>query len=222
MGATGIRPDLHVEGEDDVHSLVQLLVRHGVSFDPEQLRNATKKPPVLVPAKGGVKSLINGIVIAIQGAANETVGFVLDADAPILNRWEQIRHRLIEAGVEAPVGGPPAEGFIGVSTKFKTRVGVWLMPDNEHDGKLEDLLTTLIDEGDPLIKHAQDSTDQAKTLGAAFSKPDVIKAVIHCWLAWQKEPGRPYGVAIKSRYFQENSPTAKRFVAWFKELYGLD
>jgi len=222
MSATGKRPNLHVEGDDDQHSLIHLLERHGVSFDPVQFRDAPIKPPVLVPSKGGVEALIEGIETAVRAATNQMVGFVLDADAPILDRWRQVHRRLIMAGVDAPADLPPLDGFIGESKKYKATVGVWLMPDNEHDGKLEDFLKTLINDGDPLIGHAQSSTDQARALGATFSEPDAIKAVIHSWLAWQREPGRPYGVAIKSRYFQVNSPAADRFVAWFKRLYGLD
>jgi hypothetical protein len=45
---------------------------------------------------------------------------------------------------------------------------------------------------------------------------------VYSWLAWQDEPGKPYGLAMKARYFQHDSPTAARFVAWFKALYRLD
>lgn len=227
MSATGKRPNLHVEGEDDKHSLIQLLERHGVSFDVVKIRDAPIKPPILIGPKErgggeGVEALIKAIVTAIKGAANQTIGFVLDADASIVNRWRQVHRRLTEAGVDAPADGPPADGFIGESTRFKTRVGVWLMPDNERDGKLEDFLRTLINEGDPLILHVQESTDRARGLGATFSDADGIKAIIHCWLAWQDEPGKPYGQAMAAHYFQHNSPVADRFVAWFKRLYGLE
>ncbi len=222
MGTMGKRPNLHVEGKDDLHALIHLLERHGVSFDPEDFRDGFNKPPMLVESKGGVEALIEGITTTIQAATNQAVGFVLDADAPVLDRWSQVHHRLTEAGVEAPVDGPPAEGFIGESAKFKARVGVWLMPDNEQDGKLENFLRTLIKDGDPLIAHVQESTDRARVLGATFSDFDTIKAVIHCWLSWQAEPGKPYGQALTARYFEHNSAVADRFVAWFKRLYGLD
>ena len=51
--------------------------------------------------------------------------------------------------------------------------------------------------------------------------PDVIKAEVHSWLAWQGEPGKPYGQAMMARYFQHDAAVAARFVAWFRRLYGL-
>ena len=95
------------------------------------------------------------------------------------------------------------------------------MPDNVQDGKLEDFLRMLINENDQLILHAESSTDLAKSKGAAFTGPDRIKAIIHAWLAWQEEPGKPYGLAMKAKYFRHDSLTAAVFVEWFKALYRL-
>ena len=96
------------------------------------------------------------------------------------------------------------------------------MPDNCHDGKLEDFLRLLIDEKDPLIDHATSATDVArKQFNAKFTEPDQIKAIIHSWLAWQEKPGEPYGTAIRAKYFGQNSKAATAFVAWFKKLYGI-
>jgi hypothetical protein len=55
-----------------------------------------------------------------------------------------VRERLARVDVQAPPEPLPS-GFIGTSNTFKSRVGVWLMPDNQHDGKLEHFLRTLID-----------------------------------------------------------------------------
>jgi hypothetical protein len=96
------------------------------------------------------------------------------------------------------------------------------MPDNQRDGKLENFLAELIAADDPLIGHAQKATAEARGLGATFSVPDVIKAEVHSWLAWQDEPGKPYGQAMMARYFQHDAAVAARFVAWFRRLYGLD
>lgn len=217
MDARPGQPRLHVEGDDDRHSLIHLLLRNGVA-------RGTENWPHFESPKGGggVESLLKSMETAIRSGTNLTLGFVLDADSPLIDRWLQVHQRLSKVEVPAPADRPPAEGFIGESTRYKTRVGVWLMPDNEQDGKLEDFLTTLIRDGDPLIGHAQASTEYARTLGATFSIPDTIKAVVHSWLAWQDEPGKPYGQAVQARYFQHDSAVAAKFVAWFKALYRLD
>ena len=59
------------------------------------------------------------------------------------------------------------------------------------------------------------------TLGALFSEPDKMKAILHAWLAWQEEPGCPYGTAIRAKYFGDDSPAATKFVAWFRRLFEI-
>ena len=50
---------------------------------------------------------------------------------------------------------------------------------------------------------------------------DEPKAVIHTWLAWQKEPGRPFGTAITARFLDPNVPEVDVLVAWLKRLFFL-
>lgn len=214
------RSRLHVEGSDDHHSIVHLLIRNGVGFHPERLELSPSELPRIVPING-IEPLIDGIEKAVSDNTGRTVGFVLDANSSLVDRWRLVTERLIKAGVQGLPERPHAKGFIGESTKFRTRIGVWIMPDNVQDGKLEDFLMTLVKEEDPLIAHAEASTGEARKQGATFSDPDAIKATIHAWLAWQQEPGLPYGTAIKARYFSHDSPTATAFVAWFKSLYNL-
>lgn len=216
MPASMERSSLHVEGPDDLHSVVHLLIRHGIDYDCKPW------PPALPRLKpvGSVERLLDGIETAIELSTGRAIGFVLDADSPLLGRWQSVRDRLLRVKVDAPKE-PPPEGFIGHSSTYRSTVGVWLMPDNQHDGKLETFLSTLIDEQDALIDHATEATNTARELGARFSEADHIKATIHAWLAWQEEPGRPYGTAIRARYFRHDSPAAVAFVAWFKRLYGI-
>ena len=220
MAETLVRSRLHVEGNDDQHSIVHLLIHNGVRYDPEKFDLSPPELPKLVQIKG-IDPLIDGIETAVKTSTKRTVGFLLDADSLLVDRWRRVAHRLKNVGVPNLPDRPPTEGFIGESTDFKTKVGVWLMPDNIQDGKLEDFLMTLVKENDPLIDHARSSTDEARKQGATFSEPDTIKAIIHAWLAWQTEPGLPYGIAIRARYFRHDSPIAATFVKWFKTLYNI-
>ena len=105
---------------------------------------------------------------------------------------------------------------------YGVRVGVWLMPDNRRIGALEDFLQDLIDDSDVLLPHARESTARAKAKGARFPDKDSKKALVHTWLAWQEEPGRPYGVAIKARYLRDDSDAAERFVAVVRACVRTD
>lgn len=222
MADKGTKLRLHVEGNDDAHSLISLLYRHGVDYPPERKREEIPPELPLFHPAGSVEKLLDSIATKVKASTGLPVGFVLDADAPIADRWRAVRDRLGRVGVVAAGDAPPAEGFIGESTTYKVpAVGVWLMPDNRRDGKLEDFLIDLIDSGDSLIGHARAATSEAIRLGATFSEPDKIKAEVHAWLAWQDEPGKPFGQAMAARYFLHDAAVAARFVAWFKRLYGL-
>ncbi len=210
------RSALHVEGDDDQHSIVHLLIRHGVDYDTKPWPAAFPK----VRPSGSVEKLLEAMETGIRLSGGKAIGFVLDADFSLVNRWQAVRGRLRAVDLDAP-GHPPAGGFVGTSPTYNANVGVWLMPDNQQDGKLETFLQSLIREDDPLIGHAESAADQARVLGAQFSQPDRIKAIIHGWLAWQEKPGMPYGTAICAKYFEHDSQVANAFVAWFKNLYGI-
>ena len=168
MAKPGEKSTLRVEGTDDKHVLIHLLDRHGIDRD---------SAPVIEIDKS-VRGVLDGIEGNVKTHSSREVGFVLDADSPIDARWMAVVDRLKRVDVATP-SSPPPEGFIGESTRYRSKVGVWLMPDNQLDGKLETFLQTLIDDHDPLIGHATESTDRAKEIGAEFPEPDHIKAVIH-------------------------------------------
>jgi len=175
---------------------------------------------VEIKAAGDLEGLLESIAVAVKASAMGAVGFVVDADIAVRDRWQRLAHQLKPLGLNLP-DDPPADGFIGVVVALRARVGVWIMPDNKTDfGQLEHLIKTLVPVGDCLFPHAEQATDCAKGLGAAFSDVDRLKAVLHTWLAWQKRPGCPYGTAIKAHFLSHDSDNAKRFVSWFNRLFG--
>ena len=201
---------LFVEGSDDKHVIGHLLMRRGL---------AEPSLPQCQPT-GGKDGVLKAMKTAIPAGTGNSLGFVLDANDHPGDRWRAVASRLRSVGVAAP-DELPSGGFVGSSSEFGVRVGVWLMPDNRRIGALEDFLQDLIDDSDVLLPHARESTAKAKARGARFPEKDSVKALVHAWLAWQEEPGRPYGVAIKSRYLRDDSDAAERFVAWFGRVFGL-
>ena len=197
------RSQLRVEGNDDSHALRHLLIRHGVDYD--------QKPwPTWFPSieeTGGKDKLLETLVLNVRASSGRAVGFVLDANSSLRSRWEAVAEQLGKLDLEVPKE-IPCEGFVGESRKFQARVGVWLMPDNRQEGTLEHFLETLVQEGDPLFDYASESTENARTHGARYpdAAGETMKAVLHTWLAWQEEPGLPYGTAIRARYFRHDSP----------------
>ena len=210
------RSQLRVEGPDDSNAIRQLLTRHGIDYGRRPL-------PAWFPAieeAGGKDALLANARLNVRASSGRAVGFVLDANSSLQARWDAMTARLRELDLEVPDAIPPA-GFVGESPTYRARVGVWLMPDNQREGALEHFLETLINKADPLIEHARGSTERARELGARYPDNDngVRKAVLHAWLAWQENPGLPYGSAIRTRYFRHDSPVAGRFVTWFRRVF---
>jgi hypothetical protein len=210
-GSEEDRQVLHVEGSDDEHAIYHLLIRHG--FDDQDIPKFGKN-------KGGKQGVLSAIPIAVRAGTRKSLGFVMDANDSPQDTWRAVAARLRKVDVQAPTEIPEG-GFVGESKGYRARVGVWLMPDNRKTGALEDFLRDLIDEGDPLFSHAKDSAQEARRHGARYSDGGYLKAVLHTWLAWQEEPGYPYGKAIKARYFGADSAATERFVHWFQCLFGV-
>ncbi len=210
---------LCVEGKDDLHSIIQLLLRHNIDLERG---NITVKYGSIsdrgVEETGGREKLLEGMPIAVITNAGRSVGFILDADEVAEDRWRAVRGRLDNVGLTLP-DEIPKEGFVGEADTFKARVGVWLMPDDRQSGALEEFLKDLVDSSDPLLPIAETSTDQARNRGARFRDSHRLKAILHAWLAWQERPGVPYGLAIRDRYFSHDSANALAFVEWFRRVF---
>ena len=198
---------LRVEGTDDKHAMLHLLGRHGVDCQS-----------ISVETAGGQDRLLEEMSVAVKASTGLSVGFVLDADETPQDRWRAVCNRLKEVGLALPEE-IPSEGFVGEAHDYHARVGIWLMPDNQRSGALEEFLQDLVDSDDLLLPIAEESTHRAKEQGAPFSDSKQRKAVLHAWLAWQARPGLPYGSAIAARYFGHDSVAALAFVDWFKRVF---
>jgi len=141
---------------------------------------------------------------------------VLDADEQgIDRRWEQLTHRLSQTFPPVVVSGHlDAEG-VHLQIPDGPLFSVWLMPDNRLPGRLEDFLAFLIPAGDELLPRVDDFLDGLPK-PRRFHDVHLSKARLHCWLALQREPGLPFGTAIKARYLEPDCQYAEPFVKWLR------
>ena len=210
IGSTSPSCELFVEGPDDLHAIGQLLLRRG--FDRLAIpafKESGSKKEVLRAIRVAVRAATGGVGRLRSGRQRRSSGNLgvrkvppqrCRCQNPDRDPGERIRGRI--RGLRDPRGG----------------VAHSRQSPNRSFGRL---LADLIDEGDPLFPHAEDAAGRAKELGARFASTAAQKAVLHTWLAWQKEPGRPYGVAIKARYFGATGAAADRFLAWFERVFGV-
>ena len=72
-----------------------------------------------------------------------------------------------------------------------------------------------------ILPYARRATQAAREYGAKFSDNDEIKAIVHSWLAWQKEPGLPFGTALNASFLDHKSPFALPFLKWMHALFDI-
>lgn len=215
---------LLVEGQDDQHVVWHLCEQHRLSerFD------------VSIPGdddeQGGIQPLLADIPVRLRLPALRTLGIMIDADRSAEARWQSVRDAVPEPLREAIPPTPVANGWVADPVDFygtTIRVGIWLMPgDDARQGMLEDFALRLIKDDDSLLPIAISTLDEVEQLEAAapqrYATTHRSKALIHTWLVWQQNPGRPMGTAIKAGYLRHDAPPALAFVAWLRRLFALD
>jgi hypothetical protein len=175
----------------------------------------------------GVLKKLGAVVTAPKTHRPEIIGVILDADqSGVTGRWAAIAKRLSSQYLNNDLYDFPEKPSVGgtiiVSKKLGyPRIGVWLMPDNQNLGMLEDFCRTMMPDG--AAKQAEHCVATAKAAGYAQYK-DVhhTKAVVHTYLAWQDEPGKPLGQAITAQALQPYTPTAQAFAEWLIALFQLE
>jgi hypothetical protein len=204
------RKILLVEGSDDEHVIKHLCGNRGGPHLDD------------VKEHGGVVHLLDSLPVRLKASEfGDIFGLVIDADADIASRWQSLRDRLIGVGYETVPDQPAYEGTIldPPAGKLLPRVGIWIMPDNQSEGILEDFLRFLVPKGSRLFDHVEASVAAIPKGERRFSSLATPKAIIHTWLAWQEEPGKPLGTAITARYLDPGVPQADGLVSWLNRLF---
>ena len=83
---------------------------------------------------------------------------MVDANDNPATRWQAISDRLASVGIQTPAA-PHPNGTIIEAADDMPRIGVWLMPDNQSLGELEDFVAQMIPSGDPVWPLSQDYID---------------------------------------------------------------
>ena len=207
---------LLVEGKDDQHVVYAIRDSHEID-----------KNSFIIQEKQGIDNLFEGLEVnLIEGSsAIERIGIVIDADQDLNAGWRKTLNILRKAGYQNLPAQPEANGTI-IGQDFKPTFGVWIMPDNQIRGMLEDFLEFLVPDKDKnevwtkAVKCSQEILDEIEE-EKRFSKIHLSKAQIHAYLAWQNEPGKPFGTSITAKYLQADNSQCEKFVEWLKHLFVI-
>jgi len=197
---------LLVEGINDCHVVMALCNVHDVpeTFGIYQC-----------DSDDGVLKRLNALIRSPNPP--QVIGIMLDADTSLEGRWASIQSKLKHYNYVFP-SSPDAHGTVIESSSYETKLGFWLMPNNQTSGMLEDFCAELAEPTS--LAFAQECVEQASTKKVTtFKKVHCSKAAIHTYLAWQDEPGYPLGKAITRQALRPHTQIAISFTDWLKSLF---
>ena len=172
-------------------------------------------PAFAISDKNGFPNLKAAIGPEIKVPGRTALGILVDANDDVAARWQAIGHQLRQAALTPPNHTTPA----GIVIEGRPRVGIWLMPNNESTGELEDFIQRLLPAGDPVWPRAQRYVDGIPVADRKFATGKILRARIHAWLATRAEP-RKMGGAIRAGDLNVADPLAGQFVEWLRRLFG--
>lgn len=190
---------LVVEGQDEEHVLRRLAERLGLD--------------VAIETKEGYSQVLDAMGPEVKNEDRRVVGFVLDADSPMQDRWNEV----VKALADVP-NFPDQPDPQGTIVEGMPRVGVWLMPDNASDGELEDLVATMVRPNDVIWPLAEAYLRGLPEAERQHVKRKPGKAAVHVWLANKKRPGR-MGAAIGAGHLDTKSELASSLSSWLQRLF---
>ena len=173
-------------------------------------------PDFEISDKKGFPKLRDAIGPELKVSGRTALGILVDANDDFNARWKAIRHQLRRGAINLP---PPPTPQAGTVVDGTPRVGVWLMPDNQSAGELEDFIERLMPAGDPVWPRAGRYIEAIPTDDRQFATGKILRAKIHAWLATRAEP-RKMGAAIGVGDLNATDPLATQFADWLRRLFG--
>lgn len=196
---------LLVEGKNDLMVFTNIFKKHKV------------KESFKIEDKNGFTEIFKSLPIYFK-TDTKTIGVVLDADSSLQNKWQRLKDLLTSQGYN-----PDNLGLNGtiLTADHLPKFGVWIMPNNQKNGMLEDFVKHLVPKDDKVMPFVEEKIDEleVKKLNK-YKSIHKSKARIHTWLAWQEDPGIPMGLAINKTYLDPNAELSQHFVNWIDNLFN--
>lgn len=98
------------------------------------------------------------------------------------------------------------------------KFGLWIMPNNEQDGMLEDFIKTCIKTNEQsLFTHAVQVVDDVPD--KKFKSHHYSKAQVNTWLAWQKPPGHGLYYSVSDKLLNDEHALFQDLTQWLKQIF---
>jgi len=140
---------LLVEGNDDQHVVEHIWHSHSHGNPlPFQIKNTQE-----------IDNLLSSLPVQLKNMYLQSLGILVDANDDPIQRWNKII-RCIGNNTAMDIQTiPDSDGNGTIVDSDTIKIGIWLMPDNESSGEIEEFILQLIPEGDPIWPRAQQFID---------------------------------------------------------------
>ena len=199
---------LLVEGVTDKHVVLNICAESSLRI-----------PEFPIFDQGNIDRLLDSVYLEVTNGERTVLGIMPDANDHPAGRWQAVGDRLRKAGIELPAPSPAGVVIPSDPATGLPRVGVWMMPDNQSPGEIEDFLKEMIPNDDSVWPLAQRYIDGIPPEHCKFQEGKRLRAQVHAWLATREAP-RPPGQAIGARDLAIDGALCVRFAAWLRDLFG--
>ena len=199
------KPLLLVEGLSDLHFVNHIYKKSRLSFYWK------------IEYHNGIQPVLDQLKVTSNKRGNAKIGVIVDADDDIKERWSNVIGQLRHLGDSDPKMDP--NGTIIDQIEGYPQIGIWIMPDNESSGELEDLVIEMIPHDDVVWPLSKAYVDSICEDNRKFKSRKIDRAKLYAWLAVRKKPPH-IGTAIRDGDLDINTARCIAFVAWLKRLYG--
>lgn len=149
------------------------------------------------------------IVVDADSAADGGLGF-----ASTLHRVSEL---LVSKGYSA-AEALPSGGYQFQHPDGLMPFGLWIMPDNQNDGMLENWISQCVSaDQQQLFSHA--ATTVSGLQNPLFSNTRRTKADVATWLAWQRKPGEGLYTCITNDLLDNNAALYSGLVTWLRTIF---
>lgn len=175
--------------------------------------------------KQNVLNLLNDLLPDLIDESSDTkrLAAIVDADYDIKNGlgFQKTLNRIKEIAINYDFNLLENNNNGLVFKNGDLEFGLWIMPNNQDEGMLEDFIKKCIK---PDLKEQalfNKATDTIQTISEPkFDKTiHLTKAEIATWLAWQKTPGHGFYISVKDSLLKTDHPLFEELERWLKQIF---
>lgn len=174
-------------------------------------------------SKEGVFQQLELLLPQLNDGTYTHIGIVVDADYRLHHGLGYQRTIDRVCGIVQPYDFELDQDSVhGIRFKNKEGLadfGLWIMPDNQQEGMLEDWIKSCIKASEQALFHQATNAVQ-EIANPKFSEHLTSKAEVATWLAWQKQPGHGLYGAIKDELLDLNAELFKELTQWLLTIFA--